>query len=148
MSRLRKPSIITLRNEFHAVCRDGKVTNTSKAEQSGIVEAVSDTDELLDELIHEQMERGSKGGRTEMSLMDERRQWSRQERWSEKPLRIERPEEDVASSSRTPKKKRVDSDEMEEWNEMIRAELQNCQGREKDIFPFVRKTATSTQEGG
>lgn len=37
------------------MCREREVAELSNAEQSGFVEVLSDTDQLLDEMIHEQM---------------------------------------------------------------------------------------------
>lgn len=134
--RLKKLYVRTLRDKFRVMCRDNKVATTSNPEHSGIVEVLSNTDQLLDELMREQMVRDlqKKEFRKELDARKEALVAAEEvvreaasacaTKWTTTAG------DNVASSSRTPEKRRVHLDNMDERNGMIRTELQSCLGLE------------------
>lgn len=97
------------------MCWNCKVANISNAEQSGIVEVVSQTDQLLHDLIHEQMERDLQR-KENTKVLDAREEAQvvtekvvREAALSCIKTRTTKVDDDVASSSTNSRKRCVDS---------------------------------------
>lgn len=111
------------------MCREQKVAVLSKFKQSGIVQGLKDTNQLLDELLHERMEKylQRSKGKKETNAREKTFFTAEEEivetATSKTTKQTTKTVYDAARSSKTFKKKRVGCEDVEDFNEMIKSEL-------------------------
>lgn len=141
---MQKPAVKTLRDKYRGLVKDRKAKVASNLAESGIVEDISELDQLLDDLMHERddLDTQKRQERQEMDAREESlvaageeiRQQAcvRQTRRSTAASDNDHPgTEQSSGTGSTPKKRRTDDVAFDEWQTTLAKELESKRACEK-----------------